>query len=277
MLTIWTSASGPQVSKVFAPALRSFRPDVPPHKFLTLEGGLVTPAEGEVVLVCGNKTLDELRKAGIVHKSRTLSGLREKPVHRHGGGHWLVTYDPAITGTEFDKREIIEWDVQLAARLLRTGSVEPKLGDYKYVSNYDETIEYIEAQYAKTGKPVDATLDLETMGFHPWYPDRDIVTCSFTAIPETAHVIYVGTKQPHPVELDKTGKLFEQIKWLLNSPEGEAQGLEPQVRPDLDRGEVGHRVYELRVRQPAGRHAGQRKPLEQPEHARQGHDLDGRL
>ena len=107
------------MSKVFAPALRSFRPDVPPHKLLTLEGGLVTPAQGEVVLVCGNKALDELRKAGIVHKSRTLSGLREKPVAKPGGGHWLVTYDPAITGTEFDKQEIIEWDVQLAARPTR--------------------------------------------------------------------------------------------------------------------------------------------------------------
>ena len=223
-LTIWTSASGQTVSKVFAPALRSFRPNVPPHKFVALEGGLITPEKGEVVLVCGTKAVDELRKAGIVHKSRTLSSLREKPVLKPGGGAWLVTYDPAITGTEFDKQEVIEWDVQLAARFLRTGSVEPQLGSYKYVSNYDETIEYIEAQFAKTGKPVDVSLDLETMGLHPWYPDKDIVTCSFTAIPETAHVIYLGRFQKHPVELDRSGKLFDQIKWLLNSPKVKLKG-----------------------------------------------------
>jgi DNA polymerase I-like protein with 3'-5' exonuclease and polymerase domains len=78
-------------------------------------------------------------------------------------------------------------------------------------------IDWIEERFAKTGKAVDVACDTETMGFYPWYPDRDIVSISFTAKPKTAEVLYLGP-QKHPIDLDPNIHLFDQIQWLLTSP-----------------------------------------------------------
>ncbi|MCO5157863.1 MAG: DNA polymerase [Aquamicrobium sp.] len=136
---------------------------------------------------------------------------------KRGGGHFLMTFDPYSMMTEPEKMELLAWDVRLATRVLRTGSALPDLGQYKWVNSYQPMIDWIEAQFAKTGRPVDVALDTETMGFYPWYPDKDIVSISFTAQPRTAEVLYLGP-QKHPVQLDPSVPLFDQIKWLLTSP-----------------------------------------------------------
>ena len=81
---------------------------------------LPEPGEGDVVLACGMKALEKLRAAGLVHKSRTLDLLREKPVKR-GQGWLMLTFDPGVIQSQPEKREIIDWDVRLAHRLMTTG------------------------------------------------------------------------------------------------------------------------------------------------------------
>ena len=78
-------------------------------------------------------------------------------------------------------------------------------------------IERIEARYAKSGKAVDVTMDTETMGFYPWYTDRDIVSISFTIETGRSQMLYLG-RQKAPKPLDPSIPLFDQIKWLLTSP-----------------------------------------------------------
>mgnify|MGYP001312314899 CR=1 FL=1 len=217
MLKIWTTADAPLIKKTFGATFRTFRPEVPPHQFIPMADDSPPQIEaGDVVLVCGNKPLDALRVHGIAPKNRTVTSLREKPIP-HGGGHFLVTFDPALTGSEPDKVEVIDWDVRLAVRLMTTGSLEPEIGDYRYVNDYRPMIDWIEMQYAKTGRPVDVAVDTETMGFYPWYPDKDIVSISFTARPGTAEVLYLGPQEA-PVPLDQSVPLFHQIQWLLTSP-----------------------------------------------------------
>jgi DNA polymerase I-like protein with 3'-5' exonuclease and polymerase domains len=218
MLTIWTAANAEVAKRVFTPAFRPFRPEIPEHKFVDVieEAPAPVPAPGGVILVCGNKALDVLRRAGTVHKGRTLTSMREKPI-KAGAGHYLVTYDPSLVGQEPDKQETINWDTQLAVRIIRTGSTTPVLGEYKWVNTYQPMIEWIEAQHAKTGKPVDVACDIETMGFYPWYPAKDIISISFTAKPGTAEVLYLGP-QKHPIDLDPKVPLYDHIRWLLTSP-----------------------------------------------------------
>ena len=78
-------------------------------------------------------------------------------------------------------------------------------------------IEKIEARHAKTGKAVDVTMDTETMGFYPYYPDRDIVSISFTIEKGRSQMLYTG-RQKAPKPLDPSIPLFDQIQWLLTSP-----------------------------------------------------------
>lgn len=217
MLKVWTTAETPLIKKTFGVTLRNFRPDVPEHRFLPFHDleHPPEPGKGDVVLVCGNKPLDVLRKHGLAPKNRTLTSLREKPIAA-GGGHYLITFDPFITNNEPDKQEIIDWDTRLAVRLMATGSLEPEIGDYRWVNSYQPMIDWIEKRFAITGKPVDVAMDTETMTFHPWYPDRDIVSISFTARPGTSELLYLGP-QPPPVPLDTDIDLFRQIEWLLTS------------------------------------------------------------
>ncbi|MCL4743850.1 MAG: hypothetical protein KJZ83_00395 [Burkholderiaceae bacterium] len=224
-LKIWTTADAPLIKKTFGVSLKNHRPDIPPHQFLPLIDDNPPPeAEaGEIVLVCGNKPLDVLRRAGLAPKNRTVTSLREKPIKSSHGGYYLVTFDPTLTSSEPDKSEIIDWDVRLAVRLMRTGSLEPEIGDYRYVNDYQPMIDWIEERYAKTGKPVDVSMDTETMTFYPWYPDRDIVSISFTARPNTAEVLYLGPHKP-PVPFNPSVPLFDQIKWLLTSPKVKLRG-----------------------------------------------------
>lgn len=217
---IWTAADTPLITRTFGVTLKGFRPNVPPHQFVPWveDGEPPVPGPGDVVLACGNKPVDTLRRAGIVPKNRTVNSLREKPIKRAvDQGSYMVTFDPALINSEPDKREVIDWDLRLAVRLMTTGSLEPELGDYNYVNDYQPMIDRIEAQFAKTGKPVDVSMDTETMSFYPWYPDRDIVSISFTDSVGMAEVLYLGA-QPAPVPLDPSINLFEQIKWLLTSP-----------------------------------------------------------
>ncbi len=219
MLTIWTAADTNVVTRAYSGVLRSFRPDVPPHQFISWieDEEPPVPEAGGIVMVCGSKPLDALKKAGLAPKNRTVTFLREKPISAPTG-HYLVTFDPHVLNSEPDKQELIEWDVRLAVRLLRTGSLMPEIGQYKWVNDYQPMIDWIKKQHAKTGRAVDVTCDTETMGFYPWYPDKDIVSISFTAKPQTAEVLYLGP-QEHPVKLDPSVPLFDQIKWLLTSPQ----------------------------------------------------------
>lgn len=223
-LKIWTGADAPLIKKTLGATLKSFRPDIPPHQFIEFNplAEPPLPEKGEVILVCGNKPLDVLRKHGIAPKSRTVSSLREKPIAANGG-HYLITFDPFITNNEPEKQEVIDWDTRLAVRLMRTQGLAPEIGEYRWVNDFQPTIDWIEKRYAVTGKPVDVSIDTETMGFFPWYPDRDIVTFQVTAKPGTAEVLYLGP-QEHPIKLDPSVPLFDQIEWLLTSPKVKLRG-----------------------------------------------------
>lgn len=196
------------------------RPNVPPHKFVVFseEDGAIPASEpGDVVVACGAKTLNELQKAGVFPKNRTVAALRGKSARPAGQGWYTVTFDPFMSTSDPTKRDEIDWDVRLATRLMLTGSMDPVVGDYAYVSSFKSLIARIEALHAETKRPVEVACDTETMSFFPWYPDRDILSISFTMERGTADVLYLGP-QKAPVTLDHSEPIFDQVQWLLTSP-----------------------------------------------------------
>lgn len=190
---------------------------MPKHAFAPWTEGdeVPSPGKGDVVIVCGNRPLSSLQKAGIAPKNRTVTSLRERPI-AHNGGHFLVTFDPASIANEPPNKEIIDWDIRLAHRLMTTGSTEPVHGESRWVNTFQPLIDWVESEFKKTGKAVDVALDTETMGFYPWYPDKDIVSIAFTGPRGTADVLYLGPQEP-PIELIPGLDLHAQIEWLLTT------------------------------------------------------------
>jgi DNA polymerase I-like protein with 3'-5' exonuclease and polymerase domains len=221
-LLIWTSAESERIKKTFGKSLLNFKPDVPPHKIVPFQTDQVpdVPA-GSVCLAAGNKCVDLLRVSGLVHKSMTINKLRGQLITATQGGVFMVTNDPGIISNEPWRSADLDWDLRLAVRYLKTGGLKPAIGKYQWVTSFSDMIVDIMERVAKTGKPVDVATDLETMGFHPWYPDKDIVSISFTPKAGESYVLYTNPyRTPHAVQgqaLDPD--LFEQIKWLLTSPQ----------------------------------------------------------
>ncbi len=224
-LKIWTAAEPTLIKKTFGQSLKALKPDVPEHQFYEfVEGQVPTlPGPSDVLLICGSKPLEELRRQGLAPKNRTVTSLREKPLKFATGGWGMVTFDPGIIGSEPDKKNIIDWDLRLALRLMATGGLMPELGEYSYVRDFTGVIDYVNKEFDKYGKPVDVTLDLETMGFFPWFPDKDIISISFTAEKRKSHVMYLGP-QEHPVQLNDSVDLLGQIEWLLNTDRVKMRG-----------------------------------------------------
>jgi len=218
MIIIWSSADVAELTRAYAQSFKNFKPDIPPHQFKLWQANeiLPVPEKGQVILVCGTKPLSTLQTSGIAPKNRSLYSLREKPI-AHEQGYYLITFDPKLIASEPEKAELMDWDLRLAVRLMQTGTAKPQIGIYKYVNDYQPLIASIKVDHAKTGKPIDVACDIETMGFYPWFPDKDIVSISFTKEAGTAEVLYLGPQQK-PLPFKPDSNLFEQIKWLLTTP-----------------------------------------------------------
>jgi DNA polymerase I-like protein with 3'-5' exonuclease and polymerase domains len=128
---------------------------------------------------------------------------------------------PGVIHGEPDKAQIIDWGLRLAARLLKTGSLAPDVGTYRWVGGFSELISAIDCKWQKRG-PVDVSMDTESMGLHPWYPDKSIVSIGFTCVAGKADCLYLGPYDDPvtPIEPD----LKEQIEWLLTSPKVKLRG-----------------------------------------------------
>lgn len=212
----------------------------------------VAPQAGEVMLVCGTRPLEVLRQAGLASKNRAITSLRETPLRpKAEGGFYLVGYDPAIVHSEPDKKQIIDWDVRPAVRLLTTGSLAPEVRAYRWVGGFSELIGAINC----TEGPVDVAIDTETMGLHPWYPDRHIVSIGFTCQAGRAHCLYLGPcDDPGPYGLPAGAcaaaeRCVRAVPISWPTPAGEASG-ESARRPDTS---IGCRLNHARVFSPDSR------------------------
>ena len=167
-LLFWTASDTASVAKTFGASLKSFGANKPENHFFDIGEDAHLPYVGpkDVLIASGMRALLLLREAGIVAKNRTLESLRETPVKVSDG--WLMlTYDPYVIQSQPEKREIIDWDVRLAYRLMTRGTLDPVVGDYRWVTSFAPLILEIEAMFEKTGKPVKVSFDSETEGSTP--------------------------------------------------------------------------------------------------------------
>lgn len=229
MLYLWAASAANIFADVVGPIIKDEKIET---KIIQLESGFPVATEGDVVLAFGQKSVEKLQAIGLVPKNRKVGALRETVFKLATGGKMLVTFDPGLTQIEYERKPDIQWDVKLACRLAKTGSVDAPIGKYRYVQDFTDAINFIEEQYAKTGQAVPHGCDLETMGFDSIPEENRIVSISITYKESQADVIRFKKPEdqptpPPPFETDQETpqqKLWKQIHFLMNSPKVKVRG-----------------------------------------------------
>jgi DNA polymerase I-like protein with 3'-5' exonuclease and polymerase domains len=214
VLTIWTKDPATKVMGSIASVL-------PPDVKYKIVNDLTRLPDGELVLAMGSHTRDALEAHGKIRKKSTINSLRNQ-VHQMGSTRLIISYSPAIYEVDYSQYIDLLCDVRLAARIALTGSHEPVIGTYEYVSDFSAMIADIEEQYSVTGKPVKVCFDTETIGADPLAlaegdrPAARFVTWQFSHRVGYSAIKYFSSKEHYDSELDRC--LFEQLKFLLTSP-----------------------------------------------------------
>ncbi len=209
MLVFWTATDDDTFFRNVQLPLRKIREGIEYRKVkLKPENGVYKARKGELVIAMGEQAVQLLHKAELVpKKNKKVNSLREQVF-----GRYMVTFDPGITRIDAAKEPLLHWDIALADRYHQTGSLEPVVGNYKWVEDFSDLIEYILKEYKRRGKRVDVSNDLETMGLDPFAKGKRIVSSCFTAKDGESQAVYLLNKT-------KEERLFilAQIKWILNS------------------------------------------------------------
>lgn len=221
-LIVWCGASVQALKDVFGPVISQHDISHRVEPNMTFFPSSVVP--GDVVVACGTKALNVLQDMKVFPKNRTIGSLREKLVEVNGV-RVFITYDPGIVARDYGRLPEIQWDVQLAIRLVKTGSTFPTLGRVHIVESFHELMERVEELHATTGKPVRLSCDLETIGLDEWDPEAWILSISFTIEPGISYVMYFRrnerplTPEPwaNPEGLGYWQGVWYQINWLLTT------------------------------------------------------------
>jgi DNA polymerase I-like protein with 3'-5' exonuclease and polymerase domains len=177
-----------------------------------------------VILALGNdpKLLMETMK--VVPKGRTTTSLRGSYFgHETFGCPIMFSYAPGIVDMDYGKYVDLLTDVGTACRFAKTGSKSPVLGEYKYVDDFKEVNARVDALFAETGKPVESTLDLETVGLDPYllpkddHPGAYIVTVQVSVEPGKSYVKRFDSRKAEEAGLSDM-EFLEQLGWFLNTP-----------------------------------------------------------
>lgn len=181
--------------------------------------------EGAGVILClGGEQKAVLEGLGLVPKNRTVTSIRGKPIFSPMlPAPVMVSYAVTIGDLDYGFYVDLLTDTSLAVRFLKTGKMEPKLGDYKYVPDFTDAIAYVEKMYEANGKPVEAALDLETVGLDPYalpkgqFPGAYIVSVQLSVREGESFVLRFPSKTAEQAGFASM-HLIEQMEYLLNSP-----------------------------------------------------------
>jgi len=219
MLVLWTGAKLDTITKTVLGALAHVDGDIQYKIEVPSKDQIVYPQEGQVVLAMGGDLVKALQVKGYIPKNSSLAKMRGQCIPYKTGGCWMVSYSPNLVFMDDAKGYDIGWDAKLAYRVLTTGSVAPKLGAYRWVSNFKDIITRIEEKFDETGKAVEVALDLETQGLYPYYPDKNIVTVSLTVDENSADVAHT-----YQLPKDKLDIVLKDLKWVMTTDKVSMRG-----------------------------------------------------
>ena len=217
-IRIWTGASAASIDRAFKKPLSGTGVQA---RVMRYNGKLPKFDAGDVVMACGKEPVSLLQRAGVFPKGRAIGSLRCKHFKR-GQAHVVASWDPGIISFDYARKPELEWDARLAVRLAKTGGVEPEVGEYNYVDDLTDAVDYVNNHYYP-GHRVPVSMDLETVGLVPWAAGVHIVSITVTYEPGHSDVVRFphGPLSPHypgvAYPTDEAALLLHQIKWLCSS------------------------------------------------------------
>lgn len=185
-IVLWGGGTRESIEAVAKPILGTGK-DIPWGWFPMATHGDPPAEPGDVIVSMGGQALALFKAGGVFKGNLGIEKLRGAPGN-WGGAHVLITRDPVALAFDAEAKSQIQWDLRLARRLIKTGSTLPILGKYEWVQV--EQFEALVDEWCARPEPVPATLDLETTGFFPFYPDKYIVTYQISAEEGTGHVLH---------------------------------------------------------------------------------------
>lgn len=230
MLIVWTRDSTELLKKDIATILRN---EGISHRVQDIgqDNQLPASGSGDVILAFGTPALEALRGHKIFAKNRSITSLRNQLFPVPTGAGAMLTYSAGIQDTDYSLYVDLLTDLRSAIRWCKTGSLMPKVGNYRWVNDFSAAIKYIEAEYDRTGKPVRVAYDKETLGLDPYAAHAYIVSSQLTYKAGQADCIRFNSKEesdavrrPAPVVMAGVGipikppLLWTQLNWIFTSP-----------------------------------------------------------
>lgn len=169
------------------------------------------PQKGDVFLFLGNKGIDWLASRGMIPKNRKVPSMRQRPIP-YQDAFVMVSHDPFVAAGDYSYGIEVNIDCVMADRLHRTGTCDPKIGDYTWVSSFAGVVAEIEKEHQRSGQKVDVTLDLETVGLDEFKEDAWIVSVSVSWKKGVSRLMYFSGRHEYP---DK--EEMARLEWILTS------------------------------------------------------------
>lgn len=183
-----------------------------PHRFEPFTGVLPETNLGDLLFVMGAEPKEHMESLGLIPKKKTVTYLRETLWPMPNGAHAMFSFSCGVENTDYGMFVNLVLDTRMAIRYCQTGTLKPVVGDYRWVEDFTDITDYIQAQYAKTGQPVEVSADLETLGLNEYDPTAWIITIFFSAEEGKSDGIAFQQGQ------ELTAKQRQHITWLLNTP-----------------------------------------------------------
>jgi DNA polymerase I-like protein with 3'-5' exonuclease and polymerase domains len=219
LLTIWSKGSPAKVLANLSPVLCA-APDLQ----VQVVNDHTVPIGTSTILALGSDALKRLQDEKLIAKNRTTTSYRTLPQMRVGVPV-LVSYSPEIGEIDHGYYVDLLTDVSLAVRYCLTGKWTPVYGMYSYVEDFAQLCAGIEQQYALTQRPVDVSMDLETLGLDPYaepclvplHPGAYIVSMQVTYQKGRGDVVrFVGREHERNQLHDKVFRQY--VEFLLRCP-----------------------------------------------------------
>lgn len=210
MLIVWTKDPEIKTLSSLSPVIAHFPGDI------RVVNNYSVPPGTKALLAMGTDSWDFLTGQGILPKNKKITSLREAGTFKYIGMPALITYSPSVGNINWEWHTDMLTDVGMALRLAQTGTTMPQLGTYIWVPDFLPAIDKITEMAVKSGKPVAATLDLETKGLDPLDPSGYIVCCSISYMEGFSEAVYFASRADMLEKL--AGPIGDQIKWLMSTP-----------------------------------------------------------
>lgn len=218
MIQVWSKGHPTKVLGRLSPVLKTV-PDLP----VNVASGFSVSVDTKVILGLGNDSVEFLQNASLLPKNRKVTSLRGMQF-AYQGLPLFVSYSADVGDIDHGWEVDLLCDLSQVVRLHRTGSLKPKIGEYRWVDDFTELIAGITKKFSETGQPVNVSHDKETRGLDPWFkatpfkPGGYIICNQFSFEYGKSDCTHFASEEEEREKL-KPGSLYrEQMEWLLNSP-----------------------------------------------------------